>query len=280
MRFFFASRHRIPFILNTHGSLLGYQKYLPSRLQRLPYRIYDWATLKRSAGKADAVVVSSQLEYSEAVQFGIDKNKLHLIAMGIDVDDYPMREKSSAEGELKILFVGRLARVRRVELLLQAVQRLSVPWRLTVVGGEAKTSSLSKPGYLNELKKLCAELGIGNRVRFAGPQPQKDLKSFYREADVFVYPSLYENFAQPLLEAAASGLPVIATAVGIANEIIIDGETGYVVPGDPKAICERLGQMADASARVEMGRNIRKRVRENFAWDQVMDRYLELYRSF
>lgn len=280
MRFFFAARQRIPFILNTHGSLLGYKKYLPSRLQRLPYRIYDWATLKRSARKADAVVVSSRLEYSEAVQFGIDKNKLHLIAMGIDVDDYSMREKSSAEGELKILFVGRLARVRRVELLLQAVQRLSVPWRLTVVGGEAETSSLSKPGYLNELKKLCAELEIGNRVRFAGPQPQKDLKSFYREADVFVYPSLYENFAQPLLEAAASGLPVIATAVGIANEIIIDGETGYVVPGDPKAICERLRQMADASAREEMGRNIRKRVRGNFAWDKVMDRYLELYRSF
>ncbi len=75
-------------------------------------------------------------------------------------------------------------------------------------------------------------------------------------------------------------MPVIATGVGIANEIIIDGETGYVVPGDPKAICERLGQMADASAREEMGRNIRKRVRENFAWDKVMDRYLALYRSF
>ncbi|NIP99801.1 MAG: glycosyltransferase, partial [Nitrospinaceae bacterium] len=58
-------------------------------------------------------------------------------------------------------------------------------------------------------------------------------KSYYQSADVFVYPSRYENFGQPVLEAAAWGLPVIATSTGVASEIIREGETGFLTPPDP-----------------------------------------------
>ena len=76
-----------PKVLNTHGTLLGFKKYLACK-QQFPYRLYDALTLKASARKANAVIVSSKLEYEDAIEFGISKRKLHVIPMGVDVDDY------------------------------------------------------------------------------------------------------------------------------------------------------------------------------------------------
>jgi len=115
-------------------------------------------TFKASAKSADAVVVSSKLEYEDAIEFGIKKDKLHVIPMGIDVDEYMNKPVRQNEDTINILFVGRIARVRRIEILLQAVAKLPIPFYLTLVGGEEKTSSLSRSGYLDELKKLCKNL--------------------------------------------------------------------------------------------------------------------------
>lgn len=241
--------------------------------------MYDLVTLGLAARKADAVVVSSELEYEDAVEFGIRREKLRIIPMGIDVEEPPPGAAKKEGNSLKILFLGRLARVRRVELLLRAVEKLSVPFHVTLVGGEEETSSLAKPGYLNELKNLCADLGIASKVTFTGPKPPGELPMHYNEADIFVYPSRYENFAQPILEAAAHGLPIIATRVGVAREIVRDGETGFLVPGDPEAIRDRIERLRDANTRREMGENISQCVRKKFGWDHVMQQYLELYRS-
>jgi glycosyltransferase involved in cell wall biosynthesis len=236
-------------------------------------------TLKTSAKRADAVVVSSKAEFEDAIQFGIARKKLHVIPMGVDIPETGSRQEEE-NAPLKILFVGRVARVRRVELLLQAVQKLSRPFTVTIVGGEEKTSSLTKSGYLNELKKYCADLGITDRVVFAGPKLPKDLPAFYNAADVFVYPSLYENFSQPILEAGSYGIPIIATKVGIAPEIIDDGESGFLVPGDSEILAKKLEQLGNSSKRQEMGRKIQEKVRNKFAWNSIMDQYMELYNSF
>ncbi len=268
-----------PFVLNTHGSLLGYKKYLAAGLQQLPYQLYDTLTFKMSAKRADAVVVSSKFEYEDAVEFGINKNKLHIIPMGIDLVESPVVKRQQNKAALDILFVGRLSRVRRVELLLQAVKSLSIPYHVTIVGGEEKTSSLQESGYLFELKKLCADLGINDKVTFTGTKLPAELKPYYENADIFVYPSLYENFGQPLLEAAAEGLPIIATAVGLAREIIQDGETGFIVPADPNVIRDRITRLFDTPTRNAMSKNIRETVRHDYAWDNIIQRYIEIYKS-
>ena len=225
------------------------------------------------------MVVSSKLEYEDAVEFGISKRKLHVIPMGVDVDESGGATARANGDVLNLLFVGRIARVRRIELLLQAAAKLSIPFHVTLVGGEEKTSSLSKGGYLDELKRLSASLNISDRVTFAGPQPPDALGTWYRGADVFVYPSLYENFGQPILEAAAAGLPIVSTAVGVAPEIITDGETGFLVQGDAQSFAERITQLADARLREQMGNALREKVRRLYGWEGIIDRYMELYRS-
>ena len=235
-------------------------------------------TFKTSAKVADAVVVSSKLEYEDAIEFGIKKNKLFVIPMGIDVDEYD-DSQINHEGTINILFVGRIARVRRIEILLQAVAKLSIPYQLILVGGEEKTSSLSKSGYLDELKNLCKVLNIDEHVTFVGPVPQYELSNWYSKGDIFVYPSLYENFGQPILEAAAAGLPIISTPVGVARELITDNETGFLFTGDVQELTDRITQLIDQNVRKEMGKALRQRARSLYGWKKIIKQYLDLYYS-
>jgi UDP-glucose:(heptosyl)LPS alpha-1,3-glucosyltransferase len=235
-------------------------------------------TFKASAKVADAVVVSSKLEYEDAIEFGIIKNKLFVIPMGIDVDEYD-DSQINHEGTINILFVGRIARVRRIEILLQAVAKLSIPYQLILVGGEEKTSSLSKSGYLIELKNLCKALNINDQVTFVGSVPQDELSNWYSKGDIFVYPSLYENFGQPILEAAAAGLPIISTPVGVARELITDNETGFLFTGDVQELTDRITQLIDQNGRKEMGKALRQRARSLYGWKEIIKQYLDLYYS-
>jgi UDP-glucose:(heptosyl)LPS alpha-1,3-glucosyltransferase len=232
-------------------------------------------TLKTSAKKAHAIIVSSKFEYDDALEFGISKDKIHVIPMGIKVDD---TEKITND-TLQLLFVGRIARVRRIELLLQAVEKLTFPFHLTIVGGEEKTSSVTRSGYLKELKEVTLNLNLDEKVTFTGKKNQLELKEFYKMADLFVYPSKYENFGQPLIEAGAHGLPIIATPVGVARDIVIDGETGYLISDNPKEISERIHILQDIKLRQQMGVQIKNLIREKFDWGNIMSQYINVYRS-
>jgi len=266
---------RKPFVLSTHGTLLGYRYILENKFMQLPYRIYDIGTFKNVVRRANAIVVSSKNEYTEALEFGIDKKKIHLIPAGIDTTDYePHRAKSNKI--LNLLFVGRIARNRRLEPIIKALQYLDKT-KLTIVGGEEKSSSLSRRGYLCELKALADGLGVRERINFVGVKYGKELISYYQTAGIFVYTSIYENFGQTLLEAAAAGLPIISTPVGIAPEIVIEGETGFLVSDDPKVIGEKIRELNNVSTRREFGTRIKEIVKEKFAWSNIIDQYLEIY---
>ena len=195
--------------------------------------------------------------------------------MGIEVDD----TEKIANDTLQLLFVGRIARVRRIELLIQAVEKLTTPFYLTIVGGEEKTSSVSRSGYLKELKDLVQKLNLNSKINFTGRKTQEELKEYYRMADIFVYPSEYENFGQPLLEAGAHGLPIVATSVGVARDIIINGETGYLTSDDPKSISDHIHLLQDNKLRQQMGTQVKKLIRKNFDWRNIMNQYLGLYNS-
>lgn len=196
--------------------------------------------------------------------------------MGIKVDD----TKKVANDTLQLLFVGRIARVRRIELLLQAVQKLTFPFHLTIAGGEEKTSSVTRSGYLKELQELTQRLNLNSKVTFTGRKTQEELKGYYKMADLFIYPSKYENFGQPLIEAAAHGLPIVSTPVGVARDIVIDGETGYLTSDDPKAISDRIYSLQDNNLRQQMGVQIKNLIREKFDWENIMEQYIKLYNSF
>lgn len=265
-------------MLSTHGSLLDYKKYQqPSNY--FPYKLYDGLTFKTSAKRATAVVVSSQMEYEEALEFGIHKNKLHIIPDGIETSG-PMVNRFSRQGApLNLLFAGPMTRFRRIELLLRAARKLTLPFRITLVATSNIVQTRGSTEYLTELKKLVKTLGIEDRVDFLGNPSPEDMKNCYANADLFINPSAHETSGKILLEAGASGLPMISTPVGLANEVVTSGENGFIVPADPDMICDRILQLSNPDTRKKFGHHIREKVLNTFGWHTVMERYMELYGS-
>ena len=131
----------------------------------------------------------------------------------------------------------------------------------------------------DELKQLTKQLNLESKVSFLGKKNPAELKPIYQSADIFVYPSLYENFGQPLIEAAAYGLPLISTPVGIAREIIINGETGYLVSGKPEEIKDRIELLKEINPRLLMGKRIQTEIKNRFDWNIIMEQYIALYHS-
>ncbi|HIO24278.1 MAG TPA: glycosyltransferase, partial [Nitrospinaceae bacterium] len=99
------------------------------------------------------------------------------------------------------------------------------------------------------------------------------------KGDIFVYPSLYENFGQPILEAAAAGLPIISTPVGVAQEIITENETGFLFNGKSQDLADRITQLADHNLRKKMGNAVRERARSLYGWEEIIDQYMDVYQS-
>lgn len=226
---------------------------------------------------ASRVIVSSQLEARDALRFGVPQDRIRVIPMGIDLPE--TASPSAADAPLRLLFAGRIARVRRVESILKAAARLPFDWTLTLAGGEAATSSMTRDGYVDELKQLAAELNIDNNIRWTGPLPHESLMECYRDADLFLYTSQYENFGQPLLEAAAHGLPLISTRVGVANELIEEHRTGFFTDDAPETLARKIEQLAHRETRQQFGNALRQKVAEHFSWEIITQQYLELYRD-
>jgi UDP-glucose:(heptosyl)LPS alpha-1,3-glucosyltransferase len=138
---------------------------------------------------------------------------------------------------------------------------------LLIVGGS--------DDIIAEANASAQELGVGDRVLFVGPR--HDLAPFLAASDMFVLPSAYEANALVVLEALASGLPVVTTRVGYAPEIVVDGDNGYLVDRDPRAVGERLEELAGLEDDELAGFRLRARASvEGHSWRATAERYLAL----
>ncbi|MEM4268195.1 MAG: glycosyltransferase family 4 protein [Candidatus Woesearchaeota archaeon] len=268
-----AKKYNKPLVINTHGSLLGYNQILDG-YKKIPYRAYDLFG-RKIIHEADAVIVSSKLEYKEAKIFGVEDKKLHIIPMGINVDEYKPAKKTW--NETRLLFVGRISRDRNLEPVIKAMKRLAKEnFTLTIVGDEAFRSDASKKGYLDELKALSYNLGVSDKVQFVGQKTGEELKWYYKHSDIFIYTSKWENFGQSILEAAAGGMPLILSRVGIAEELV---DVGLVYLLDDCSVDEiALKAMQIVKKRPER-KSLIKKIKKIFNWEDIIEKYLQVYMS-
>lgn len=183
-----------------------------------------------------------------------------VIYSGVDLDLYEPATPG-VDGPIRLVTVGALAPRKGQEYAIEALSMLKesgVDATLDLVGAgpdEAK------------LRRLVADAGLGDLVSFAGEQ--EDPRPYLKRADVFLLPSRQEGFAVALLEAMATGLPVIATDVGGNAEALVDGEGGRIVPAQqPAAIAAAVADLAKERRRwPEIGRFNRARVQDRFSID-------------
>ena len=273
---------KIPFIITPHGQAFSYLYIKNWQIFRTPYKLYDIFTFRHVLKNANAIVACSKQELDELKKLKIDERKIKLIPEGINIE-FPKKLYNSRQNNLtKLLFVGRISRNRRIELILSAFRILLKKYQkleLWIIGGEERTSYTQLRGYLNELKDLSQKLKLDKKVHFTGYLPYEELKKFYSSSDIFVYTSDYENFGQAILEAAAAGLPLICSSVGIAPEIIKEGKTGFLIKNNSADIANKIEYLIEnEKERVMFGNRIRKYVEKNYKWENIAKIYVKLYK--
>lgn len=237
--------------------------------------------------QADVLVASTDEELEQlACLYGASHDRLKTLHPGVDHSLFAPGPKEEARAELGLaaedailLFVGRIQRLKGLELAIRSVEELvpvlSRDIRLVIVGGP---SGRAGAGELERLHALAAARGVAGNVIFAGPHPHSHLPSFYRAADAVVVCSHTESFGLTALEAHACGVPVVATAVGGLKHIVEDGVSGFLVKrGDPATFAARLKTLLeDEAMHFEFSRAALERSSE-FSWDTAADGFLELY---
>jgi len=207
-------------------------------------------------------------------QFLAHRERWSIIYAGIDIRRYLPRDGASRRG---ILFVGRLLPHKGIDTLIEAVEP-GTP--LEIVG---------RP-YHPEYFQLLQRLAAGKDVTFVTEASDDDVLAAYQRAAIAVLPSvnrtvyghtteLPEILGFTLMEAMACGAAVVCTRVGALPEVVVDGESGYIVPpSDPAALRDRLRRLLDDPAHAAcLGRAARRRIEEIFTWEAVAGRCLEAY---
>jgi starch synthase len=242
---------------------------------------------------ADAVIAVSEGMRQDVLSCypTVDPERVHVIHSGIDAEIYSPQPSVKTLLDAGIepdrpyaFFAGRMTRQKGLHLLLAAALQIDPRYQLVIVASSPDTPELAaEMGALAQ--RVRAERG--NLVWIDHFVPNEDLIHLYSGAAVFVCPSIYEPFGLVNLEAMACETAVVASRVGGIPEIVVDGETGYLVdhdPGAPEAFVSALAAriqelLADPGRAAAMGRAGRRRVLDRFGWPAIAARTLELYES-
>ena len=247
---------------------------LRSRKHRVPYRLANLLFTQVQA-------VSESVREFCIHEDRLPPEKVVTVPNGVDlesIDAYPSGDRNAVFGLSDntpvVATVANVRSVKGIDILLRAavVVREQLPEARFVVIGEAYDAS-----YLRELLQLAEQLGVGQNVRFLGPR--NDVCALLKASDLFCLPSRSEGMSNALLEAMACRLACVATEVGGNLEVVIDGETGFLVPTEsPHALAARIVTLLrDRDLRKRMGQTGRRIVQLKFTVQHMVDRLSLLY---
>jgi glycosyltransferase involved in cell wall biosynthesis len=215
-----------------------------------------------------AAVIANSEGLADLAQRHDARARIGVIPAGADVEGIAPKSDYSAQQHVEFLFVGRMVKQKGLDVLFDAFGKLdhALDWRLTIVGEGPERSALTAQ---------AARLNIAGRITFKAWTDRSALPGIYRNADVFVLPSRAEGMANALLDAMASGLPVIGTRVAGTAEVMTDEKTGLLVP--PENSDELAAAIAtlvnDGARREAYGRAARERVETSYSWASAAERW-------
>jgi glycogen synthase len=286
----------VPYVLTIHSL----EPLRPWKVEQLGngYHLSSW--MERTAmEQADAVIAVSNETRDDVLRlFDVAPEKVHVIYNGIDLAEY---RKAAATDALTrygvdpsrpyVLFVGRITRQKGIIHLVNAIPQIDPSLQIVLCAGAPDTPEIGQ-----EMQERVAAVSAGREgviwVREMLARP--DVIQLYSHAAVFCCPSVYEPFGIINLEAMACETAVVASAVGGIKEVVVPEETGLLVPlelregafdpADPARfsadLAAAINRVAlDPALRARFGQAGRRRVEEQFSWDAIAAKTLELYRS-
>ena len=264
-----AEMKRIPLVHTEHGTT---HSVTANRYVRTIAKTYDHVIGSLIVRRAKQNIGVSQAACDFVRHLG-GKNPA-MIPNGIDIERYRkvrtgLRGRLGVDGAIVITYVGRLIYSKGVQDLISVFPELEQKLGnvlLLVVGDGA---------YRQKLESMAARVK-GEGIVFLGEKNPDEIIEILSIADIFVNPSYSEGLPTSVMEAAAVGLPIVATDVGGTREIVDDGKNGFLVAaGDTRALKQRICQLVeDNQLRDDFATNIHDFVEENFDWDEIADRWV------
>ena len=269
--------HDLPLVVTLHSL----EPLRPWKADQLGtgYAVSTWAE-RLAVERAERVIaVSAQMRADILSHFQVAPERVVVIHNGVDADAFRRTEAREVLArhqvrEPYVLFVGRISEQKGIFQLLEAARALPAEVSLVLCASSPDTPELAA--------RLQAAVAGRSRVQWINAMlPVPEVVQLYSHAAVFACPSIYEPFGLINLEAMACGTPVVASRVGGIPEVVVDGETGWLVPpGDAAALAEALrGALADPARARRMGEAGRRRVEAHFSWDRIAEHTLAVYRD-
>ncbi|QDO88808.1 glycogen synthase [Ornithinimicrobium ciconiae] len=270
------------------------------------YRVSSWAEKTAYEAAAGVIAVSAGMRKDILASYpDIDPAKVHVVHNGIDSELWQRNTSEEAKAMVRelgvdpdrpsVVFVGRITRQKGLPYLLRALAELPSEVQVVLLAGAPDTEEIKAEviGLVDTLREGRGEAGgvtwIGDML------PREKVIAVLSHATVFLCPSVYEPLGIVNLEAMACGAAVVATATGGIPEVVVDGETGWLVqidqvtdgtgtPTDPdKFVADLAATINDAVSDPEraarMGQAGRERAVEHFSWTTIAERTLEVYRT-
>jgi glycosyltransferase involved in cell wall biosynthesis len=266
--FCYKSRNKLPYIISLRGS------DVPGKNLRFAFE-YKLLPIffKAIWENASSLIACSEGLKQRALRFYPQAN-IDVIPNGVNIENFlPLSEDRAGKSDvIRLITVGRLSITKRVDMLINAVKILVEQGKnvkLLIVGG----GSFKEP-----LEKLAAGKNLANFIEFKGIVNSQQMPQLYQNSDLYISATMQEGMSNAMLEAMASGLPIITTPCEGIEELIKDN--GVIVKdetadGIAKAVCELI---ANPDKSKSMAAAARKRA-ENFTWKAVSEEYLKIYQK-
>ena len=287
----------IPLVITTH-SLEPLRPWKKEQLGR-GYDASSWIE-KTAIEMADAVIaVSKETKEDVLKYFNVDKNKIRVIYNGINLEEYQTTKEIATLIEYGInpkkpfvLFVGRITRQKGIIHLVNAIKYIDEETQIVLCAGAPDTKEIAKEmqDSVTEVQKIRK-----NVIWIDKMLQKKEVIQLYSHANVFCCPSIYEPFGIINIEAMACKTAVVASAVGGIKEVVVQNETGILVPvmqqkeapfepENPEQFSKDLAMainkvIADTSLQESMAIKGRQRVEEHFSWSSIAVQVKNLYQS-
>lgn len=240
------------------------------------------------------VIALSQIAKESFISLGrVKADDIIVLPNGVDTDFFNpdveiggnIRERYDLDGKLIVLFVGRLAWIKGVEQLISAadivVNEFGHKDTLFLLVGPHSYAGVDKPVDMEEMLNYIKQHHIDGNIVLTGSLPLDEVRVLYANSDIFVLPSLAEGDPLVVVEAMASGKPVIGTTVGGIIHKVRDGWNGFLIePRDERQLAEKIKYLIEnAEERKRMGANSRKFAEEELDWRKVAERLLLVYQN-